>query len=327
MGWYTTWLYDMDADALSDLLDATDNSSEELPPDVIAALNRSTSTCRGMAPLCVRVHRLTQAQAERIVSWAAAVGRVDVLADVTLERGHQAVTLLRTTLCEAGMLGRVRFLEFTSAQMEAEYPSLLNPSLLHYRTMHPWMLFSMSHAWAYTSEGITVTGLGRDADDEGRHCWIFEHDCDWAGDINELLMAYANDEADLIAKVLRPKERAARGGDGNPDNETLSEWMWYDCMTPAFGSRYGVSRGAAHVHAVRVSARLLDALHRSSRAGAIGYGEMTLPTVCVGEGMVWRPLKPDHIGSQYSPEGGVRREDFDLLKKARVNKLLHALKW
>lgn len=320
----------MDADSLSDLLDATDDAVRPtvddalLPPDVRAALN---GTNGGMAPLCVRVHRLTIAQAKRITSWTSALGRVDVLADVTLDAGAKAVSLLRTTLRDAGMLGRVRFLEFTSAMMEKEYLHLLHPSLQHYRQLHPWMLLAMSHAWAYTAEGITITGLGRDAADEGKHTWIFEHDCDWAGDIADLITAYADDEADLIAKVLRPRERAAQGGDGNPDNETLDEWMWYDCATPDFHRRYGACRGTAHVHAARVSAKLLRALHQASRSGAIGYGEMALPTVCVGEGLIWRPLRPEHVGSAYSPEGHMPREAFELLQAARTNKLFHALKW
>merc|ERR1711963_1366462 len=102
--------------------------------------------------------------------------------------------------------------------MEAEYPHLLAPPLQRYRQLYPWMVLAMSHAWAYTAEGITVTGLGRDSADKGKHCWILEHDCDWAGKITDLVEAYADDDADLIAKVLRPRERAAQGGDGNPDN-------------------------------------------------------------------------------------------------------------
>ena len=39
---------------------------------------------------------------------------------------------------------------------------------------------------------------------------------------------------------------------------------------------------------------------------------MTLPTVCVGEGLTWRHLKPEHVGVPYSPEGLMNREHFEV---------------
>ena len=55
----------MDEAALDDLLADTGDA----PPT-------------GLAPLCVRVHRITQAQAERVCKWASRLNRVDVLCDV-----------------------------------------------------------------------------------------------------------------------------------------------------------------------------------------------------------------------------------------------------
>ena len=46
------------------------------------------------------------------------------------------------------------------------------------------------------------------------HTWIFEQDCDYAGHIDELIRAYAEDDADLIAKELVPKATIA------------AKWMW-----------------------------------------------------------------------------------------------------
>ena len=43
--------------------------------------------------ICVRVHRLTLAQGQRIVKWALAVPDCLVLADVTLDSGARAATL------------------------------------------------------------------------------------------------------------------------------------------------------------------------------------------------------------------------------------------
>ena len=148
---------------------------------------------------------------------------------------------------------------------------------------------ALSHAWAFTAEAIVVCGLGlleHGLEDEGggrrRHCWVFEHDCDWAGDVSELIAAYEDDDADLIAKPLRlPKaDGAAAGratalldsssGEGGGEEETLEEWMWYDCATPTFLERYGHCRGCAHVHACRVSSRLLQAIDAASRRGEVG---------------------------------------------------------
>ena len=166
----------MDGDALAALLDATDCS-----PSTAAG---SSDDDRGMAPLCVRIHRLRPAQAERIASWAASVGRVDVLADVTVEAGRRAVVLLRDALQKntPGRLennsGRrnVRIVEFDSAAMERAYPALNHNSLLAYRREHLWMLPRL-HAWAFTA-AIVVCGLHRGLEDESggrRHCWVFEH--------------------------------------------------------------------------------------------------------------------------------------------------------
>ena len=47
------------------------------------------------------------------------------------------------------------------------------------------------------------------------------------------------------------------------------------------------------------------------RVGRIGYGEMALPTVCVGEGMVWRGLRPEHVGEPYDPQGCLDRRGWE----------------
>ena len=175
----------MDGEALAALLDATDCA-----PSSTAG---SSDDHRGMAPLCVRIHRLRPAQAQRIATWAASVGRVDVLADVTVEAGRRAVLLLRDALQKntPGSLennsgrSRVRIVEFDSAAMERTYPALNHDSLLAYRREHLWMLPALSHAWAFTAEAIVVCGLHRGLMDDGgrrRHCWVLEHDCDWAGE-------------------------------------------------------------------------------------------------------------------------------------------------
>ena len=127
--------------------------------------------------------------------------------------------------------------------MDLRYPDLEHKSLQGYRLQNPWMKPADSHAWAYTAEALVVTGLGLDDASRDRHIWFFEHDCDWAGNIRSLLAAYADDAADLIAAELRPKMRSA----SNPAREVLTEWMWYNCATPAFLDRYAAHRACAMV--------------------------------------------------------------------------------
>ena len=268
-----------------------------------------------LPPMCVRVHRLTQAQAERICKWAKRLHRVDVLCDVTLPAGERALALLRYALKENLLEGKVRIVTFTSADMEKRYPHLRHEALEAYRREHPWMMLAMSHAWAYTAEGMVVCGLGLDHDvPDDAHVWVFEHDCDFGGPIEALISAYDDDDADLIAKRLIAEDK-------------FDEWMWHDCATPSFLDKYGSSRCVAHVHACRISARLLRALHSAALDGLIGYGEMALPTVCVGEGMTWRPLRQEHIGEPYDPHGHMGRDDFAEQESAPSLKLIHALKW
>ena len=54
--------------------------------------------CRS-AQICVRVHRLTSAQAARIATWAAAAGRIDVLA----AQGHEGAQALATYFVGQGV--------------------------------------------------------------------------------------------------------------------------------------------------------------------------------------------------------------------------------
>lgn len=230
----------LDAD-LDDLLGALDAPSPRVgAPDALAPGGAGSSAPRSLAPLCVRIHQLTHAQAERIAKWAVRLP-VDVLADVTVDEGVRAVELLRSELGRRRLLGRVRILEFTSADMERAYPALRDETLESYRRQHAWMLPARSHAWAYTAEALAVTGLGREgAPSAVEHVWCFEHDADWSGDIDEvptalrtrraplaggrrplhvallrprrspvrspavaqLVRAYASDDADLIAKEL-----------------------------------------------------------------------------------------------------------------------------
>ena len=118
----------MDPDSLSELLDATETNDE----------------VRGMARLCVRVHRLTHAQAHRIAKWAAALPRIDVLADVTVNSGVHAMALLRDVLRDAGLIGKVRVFEFTSTDMERRYPGLRQQTLEAYRQHHMWMMRALA---------------------------------------------------------------------------------------------------------------------------------------------------------------------------------------
>ena len=266
---------------------------------------------------CVRVHRLTRAQAERVCKWAARLPRVDVLCDVTLPAGERALALLREEVSARALESKVRMLPFTSFAMEARYPALRHPSLEMYRAQHMWMMPALSHAWAYTAEAILVCGIGlreADAPQEEEHVWVFEHDADFAGPIEELIAAYAQDDADLIAKELVTAD-------------AFSTWMWQGCATPSFLAHYGAVRSCVHVHACRLSARLLRALHAAAAAGRIGYGEMALSTVCVGEGLRWRPLDEAHVGTPFDPQGHLDRVAFEMLEQTPTRKLYHALKW
>ena len=103
--------------------------------------------------------------------------------------------------------------------------------------------------------------------------------------------------------------------------------MWYNCATPAFLEAYGTVRKCVHVHACRISARLLHAIHTASSAGLVGYGEMAVVTICRGEGMVWRELEPRHLGTPYDPHRSMSQEEWEALGPIRRNKLYHALKW
>ena len=159
-----------------------------LLPDRQAVANAIGRERRSIAPLCVRVHRLTILQAQRICKWAENMLRVDVLADVTLDTGKAAVQLLNEHLSFSG-LHNVRIVEFTSTDMEAKYPSLQHECLEAYRRKYMWMLLALSHAWAFTAEAVTVCQLGleEESDSHVRHTWFFEHDADFAGDIGVLL--------------------------------------------------------------------------------------------------------------------------------------------
>lgn len=296
--------YIMDDSSLDDLLGS------------LAPATAATASGASIAPLVVRVHRLTVAQAERVCKWAAALDRVDVLADVTLDAGVAAVALLRRHIERACLASRVRIIEFVSRDMERLYPRLRDPALERYRQIHMWMMPALSHAWAYTAEALVVGGLGLNVSRyaPAQHTWVFEHDCDFAGPIEDLLSAYADDDADLIAKEMIPPDK-------------LREWMWIDCATPQFLAKYGPQRAVAHVHAVRISTRLLHALHEAAVEGRIGYGEMALPTVCVGEGLTWRQLREEHVGQPYDPQGFMDQKTFEFLSHVPARKLVHALKW
>ena len=302
----------MNDDDLAELLSLDDSAPKQHTPV--------------LAPVVVRVHRLTESQGLRICKWAKALPRIVVLADVTLPPGEAAVSLLRKQFVERGLDVRAEIQTFTTKDMEKRYPNLMHESLNKFLQLHPWMKLALSYAWAYTAEGMTVTGLGELRGSSAytsppEHAWVFEHDCDFAGDVNDLIAAYADDEADLIARELDP---------------CIEEWMWYDCATPSFLHKYGHVRTCVHVHAIRISLRLLRALHEASTAGRIGYGEMAVATVCLGEGLTWRRLHEDHVGTPYSPQGFMSQEDFDLATKGALpkirpgggkNRLYHALKW
>lgn len=292
--------------------------------DLIDALGDDSPVISDTARLAVRVHRLTHAQLLRICKWAKRMP-IDILADCTLPAGQRAVSTLMEQVKAHALEERVRVLSFTSHDMERAYPSLRHPALEDYRRKHMWMMPALSHAWAYTAEALVVCGLGRENQqvtgglrydlEPQSHIWVFEHDCDYAGPIDELVHAYAHDDADLVAKELVPQARIG------------TDWMWYGCATPSFLSRYGRCRSCAHVHAVRISLRLLRKLHEAALAGEIGYGEMAIPTVCMGEGMLWRPLRDEHIGQPYDPQGHMDQASFEELESRRDGRLYHALKY
>ena len=194
----------------------TDEELDILLGDAPAAA--ASMSVQQLAPLIVRVHRLTHAQALRICKWAQRLPRIEVLADVTLPAGEVAVQILETQLRLRGLESRVCVIRFTSDQMASTYPSLSDTVIESHRHKHLWMMPALSHAWAFTAEAITICGLGMRPPPQPPypmpHTWIFEQDCDYAGHIDELIRAYAEDDADLIAKELVPKATIA------------AKWMW-----------------------------------------------------------------------------------------------------
>ncbi len=291
----------------------TDDDLAELLVEASPSPSSSTGSS-SLPPLVVRIHRLTQAQAIRICKWAQRLP-CTALADVTLPAGAAAVNLLEEQLRLRGLRTRVRIHTFTSSDMEREYPFLRHTSLEKVRQRHLWMMPALSHAWAYTAEAITICGMGRDgAKEQSGYTWIFEHDCDVAGPIESLIRAYDDDDADLIAKELVPRA-------------TIAEWMWYECATDEFLARFGANRCCAHVHAIRISSRLLWELHDFAKKGLIGYGEMSIPTVCVGLGLTWRGIRDEHLGQPYHPQGNMDQKSFEALEREKDGRLYHALKY
>ena len=189
----------MDVAALDDLLSSLDEPKQApTQDDVLLPL------------LVVRVHRITYQQGLRVCKWAKALLRIAVLADVTLPPGSEAVALLKSLLAERMLQERVTIHTFTSDDMEERYPNLRHPSLEAFAQHHIWMRPALSHAWAYTAEGMVATGLGDRQprqQQQQQHVWFFEHDCDWAGDVSELIAEYADDQSDLSERKSRSQQR------------------------------------------------------------------------------------------------------------------------
>ena len=314
---------------------------------IAAALARERSAARqcelASTLVVARVHQLTPAQMHRVVKWASCVPSMtvcpptqvqfvnqqrppgpspptvpnisflvrQVLVDVS--GGHQTALELRSALDACGSTG-ASVVEFTSEAMEHLYPDLVQHTALRNAHLVARSWGFLSHAWGFAAEALIVGLTGRSTDRAVRHIWVLEQDCDFAGPLSELIADYASTEADLVAKTLH-------------DSATMSSWQWHDTATPAFLAAYGAHRCSAHIHAFRLSRRLLEALAVAANAGQIGWGEMSIPTLCIANGWRWEQLAPKHIGEPFTYDNNlaiVEPAKFELCERGR---LYHPLKF
>eukprot|EP01062_Namystynia_karyoxenos_P007671 TRINITY_DN12691_c0_g1_i1.p1 TRINITY_DN12691_c0_g1~~TRINITY_DN12691_c0_g1_i1.p1 ORF type:complete len:414 (+),score=103.95 TRINITY_DN12691_c0_g1_i1:153-1244(+) len=282
------------------------------PPTAVPDLGRHCVFMRSHAPTEAAVGRMLSMAAE-----LAACG-IDmwVSIDATSPGGRAAYR--RVTAAAHAANTPLRVHHYSEGDMCARYPVLARemkgqPNLTSNGRA--------SLAWGFHNEatGLWWNEHGRDRYD---FVWRMEDDAAWAGDCSELVAAYANDAADLIAN--------RRWTMLQDSDEKEGLWCWANAASQNFLQSIPMHmRRHCREHVVRVSGRLLDALDNCSLDGVTAWSEMATVTLCQVLGYVDRDFDASHVGYQFSWCGSVDAATWAALRADphRASRLYHPLKW
>lgn len=301
--------------------------------------------------IVVRTYAPTKAAKSRILSWVEELEPfgADVWVSVDTTR-----LLGRQTYSQFKGVPELRVHAYSQEELLARYPSLAEAC-----TMLPQGICSCvgngnkSIAWGFHCECILCwwAKYGEKYD----FVWVLEDDVGCDGNLGEMFACYAEHDlllgqADLITKA-NPKpnlEMVQAFGETYrglspqqvryPPFEHLQQgWNWYYSATPTY--LHAFCDAGSHARVVspefvqRLSRSLLEALERWASSGRNAWSEEMTPTVCMAEGLVFRPIRDEHIGAPFKWDGRLSLEDWEsCLRQAsdrgtRRQLLYHALKF
>jgi len=183
-------------------------------------------------------------------------------------------------------------------------------------------------AWMFHGEplGHWLHHLPCDGEDYS-FVWVLEDDIGFSGSIQQILDAYSADPEDLISGrwLAVPEPREPRVGPG-----FVNGWYWYYTTTSVFEEKVAPDRRLiTEEHVQRISLQLLREVDKWCRMGASACSEQLVPTVAYVRGMLFKPLRPEHIGDPFHYEAVLSEEEWAqiLARDETPGRFYHALKF
>eukprot|EP00943_MAST-04B_sp_MAST-4B-sp1_P009583 g9583.t1 len=155
-----------------------------------------------------------------------------------------------------------------------------------------------------------------------RNIWVIEDDVGYSGNICNLIEYYNDEEeyanTDVITSHLTNVTKA---------------WWWKDTCSKNYDRQYPMMvRFKSPEHVQRFSTIFLNHLHTLGvERGCHSWSESFVPTTCLADGFSLKFFNKSHIGSTYTWNGRVSKEQWHNICSSYSNrpkeKLYHALKF
>lgn len=251
----------------------------------------------------------TQDQMRRLLRYASEVrpaAKFTLIIDETRPPSHGSVRLRLKALGAEG-LDTYGFSEDVALARNPEFRRFWEawPGKRRYASIAAWFMPLVILDWFNTARPLSC-----------EHFWVITDDVGFSGNIANLVQRYNGDTSDLIQ--------------GSFERIVQRQWPMYQFQSKRFWREIWRKNERMRFrldNTQRLSSRTMRALAKFVNKGAIGTGEVWIPTIAALEGLSVKTFDADVLGNTFAWNGRVSLREWIALRQQNASKLFHALKF